>query len=71
MQCSGGITVFLLCAQSESWKWDVKGKRPWDGDVDKILTQTGYLKPLTFCPLLACWRLPPLDVAGSKDAVFT
>lgn len=47
---NGEITVFhfLLCAQCGSWKWNVKGERPWDWDVDQILTQTGYLKPLTF-----------------------
>lgn len=62
---NGEMTVFhfLLCAQCGSWKWNVKGERPWDWDVDQILTQTGYLKP-------PCWKLPPVDVAASHDAVF-
>ena len=69
-----GFTDFLLllCAQSQSWKWDVKWERPRDWDVDKILTCTGYLKPLTFFQWLGCWKRPhPPAVAGSKDAVST
>lgn len=73
MQSSGGFTdfQFLLCAQSQSKKWDVKGERAWDWDVDEILTQTGYLKPLTFFSWSACWKWPQPDVASSEEAVFT
>lgn len=49
--------LLLLCAQCESWKCNVKRGRPQDWDVDKILTQTGYLKPLTFFPLSTCWKI--------------
>lgn len=58
MQSSGGIAhfLFLLCAQSQSWEWDAEGERPWDWDDDKILTWTGYLKPLTFFHGSTCWK---------------
>lgn len=64
--------LFLLCAQSESWKCDVKRGRPQDWDVDKILTQTGYLKPLTFFPLSACWKicLHDMQLAATGEKMF-
>lgn len=64
LNCSNeGITDFLCAVHNlrvESGMW--RGKRPWDRDVDKILTNAGYFKPLTFFLWLACWKWLPCSI---------
>lgn len=39
--------------------------------MNEILTQAGYLKPLTFVPWLGCWKWSAPGVAISEETVFT